>query len=444
MSSMKTCVVAAAAAVALLVPQLAHARAVHVSPAGNDDGAGTLALPFRTIQRGVDAAGAGDTVLVHAGTYRAEGFPLVDVARGGERGRPLTIAAAPGEAPLLLGTADYRYGLRIAPGVSNLVVAGLTLAGFEGDAIQLDCRRCGETPEHVRILLRDLEVSGSGTAIRVTSGRRVTVRDTWLHDNSEVGIDCAPGPCIDLTVRRVRIERHTGYDWSDGLAVESGRRIRVVDSVAGSNAGDGFDSKAGATTVLRSQALGNERDGIKLWRGGSALLDSIAAGNGLAGVVLVSGGAFTVAGSLVAGNGAAARAYGLEIGYGEATASTLAVFNTVLADNNGAALYVGGAVTIDREDHDLFWTGPLENAAVDLAGRAFELADVAGGAWAAATGLGLGTLAARPLFAGPDDYRLLAGSPGVDDGTGEGASAAAIDGVPRPRGAGVDIGPYER
>ena len=441
---MKVGLVTVAVAAALSPTAAADARTLHVSPAGDDAGPGTAALPFLTIQRGVDIARAGDTVLVHEGTYRAESFPLVDIDRGGARGRPLTVAAAPDETPLLAGTEEHRYGIRLAPGVSDVVIAGLAFAGFAGDAVQLDCRRCGEVPEHRRIVLRGLEVSGSGTAIRVTSGSKVTVRDSWLHDNSEVGIDCAPGPCVDLVVRGTRLERHTGYDWSDGLAVESGRRIRVVDSVARSNAGDGFDSKAPATGVLRSQAHDNARDGIKLWRGGSVLADSISAGNGLAGVVLVSGGTFTVGGSLVAGNGRVARAYGLEVGYGEREETACALFDTIFASNNGAALYIGPAVAVVREDHDLFWTGSPGNAAIDLAGRAFEQDDVASGAWAAATGLGAGTIAARPLFAGSDDYRLLEASPGVDGGTAAGASALALDRTRRPQGAGVDIGPYER
>ena len=109
------------------------------------------------------------------------------------------------------------------------------------------------------------------------------MRDSWLHDNLEVGIDCAPGRCVDLVVRGTRLERHTGYDWSDGLAVESGRRIRVVDSVARSNAGDGLDSKAPATVVLRCPARSTTRATGSSCRGGSVLADSISAGNAAGG-----------------------------------------------------------------------------------------------------------------------------------------------------------------
>lgn len=41
----------------------------HVDPNGSDAGSGSSGSPFRTIQRGVNAASAGDTVLVRDGTY---------------------------------------------------------------------------------------------------------------------------------------------------------------------------------------------------------------------------------------------------------------------------------------------------------------------------------------------------------------------------------------
>ena len=41
-----------------------------VSPSGNDSSTGTLANPFRTIQRAASQASTGDTVDIRGGTYR--------------------------------------------------------------------------------------------------------------------------------------------------------------------------------------------------------------------------------------------------------------------------------------------------------------------------------------------------------------------------------------
>jgi Right handed beta helix region/Protein of unknown function (DUF1565) len=59
-----------------------------------------------------------------------------------------------------------------------------------------------------------------------------------------------------------------------------------------------------------------------------------------------------------------------------------------------------------------------------------------------------GTVAAPPGFVhydpdGKGDYRLTADSPAIDRGTRMDAPAVDYDGVPRPQGQGVDIGPFE-
>ena len=48
------------------------AATFYVATSGNDTQPGTSALPFRTVQRGVDVAQPGDTILVAAGNYPEE------------------------------------------------------------------------------------------------------------------------------------------------------------------------------------------------------------------------------------------------------------------------------------------------------------------------------------------------------------------------------------
>jgi hypothetical protein len=67
-------------ALVVLAGNVAAADSFHVATSGNDGAAGTSGAPWRTIQRAADAAAAGDTITVHAGTYAGFG---VD-ARGTE------------------------------------------------------------------------------------------------------------------------------------------------------------------------------------------------------------------------------------------------------------------------------------------------------------------------------------------------------------------------
>ena len=75
-------------------------RAANASDDGEGTEAGTEARPFRSISRAAELAQPGDTVLVHAGTYRERIAP----ERGGEPGRNITYAAAPGETVCVKGS----------------------------------------------------------------------------------------------------------------------------------------------------------------------------------------------------------------------------------------------------------------------------------------------------------------------------------------------------
>ncbi len=98
--------------VALLLPMtLTAAETWHVATAGDDAAAGNAAGPFRTIQRAADAAGPGDTVLVHAGTYRETVRPK----RSGEPGRPITYKPVPGDSVVISG-ADPITGWSVDAG----------------------------------------------------------------------------------------------------------------------------------------------------------------------------------------------------------------------------------------------------------------------------------------------------------------------------------------
>jgi hypothetical protein len=73
---------------------------LHVAPSGSDRADGAPGTPFRTIQRAARAAMPGDTVLVHAGTYRE----WVRPPRGGVADdRRITFTAAPGEHVVITG-----------------------------------------------------------------------------------------------------------------------------------------------------------------------------------------------------------------------------------------------------------------------------------------------------------------------------------------------------
>ncbi len=83
----------------------AHATTYYIAVNGNDAAVGTQSHPFKTIQRGADAARAGDTVLVTPGIYYER---AINIRNGGTRAAPVTIRAAGG------GKSIIDHGLRVA------------------------------------------------------------------------------------------------------------------------------------------------------------------------------------------------------------------------------------------------------------------------------------------------------------------------------------------
>jgi hypothetical protein len=80
----------------------------YVAPTGNDANPGSLAYPWRTIQKAADTLVAGDTVYIRAGVYSERVVPQ----NSGSAGQPITYAAYPGEMTTIDGTGvivpDYQ------------------------------------------------------------------------------------------------------------------------------------------------------------------------------------------------------------------------------------------------------------------------------------------------------------------------------------------------
>ncbi len=85
----------------------AGAAEIHVAATGTDTNAGSAQEPLRTIQRAADLARPGDTITVHAGTYRER----VNPPRGGESDAKRITYENPDGSPLRVAT-DYHGKMR--------------------------------------------------------------------------------------------------------------------------------------------------------------------------------------------------------------------------------------------------------------------------------------------------------------------------------------------
>ena len=95
----------------------------HVAPNGKDTNPGTRARPWRTIQQAVSKLKPGQKALVRSGRYREN----VTIRRSGTARRPITIAAFPGEHPVI---ESREYPLEINS--SYVRIRGFIVQGARG------------------------------------------------------------------------------------------------------------------------------------------------------------------------------------------------------------------------------------------------------------------------------------------------------------------------
>jgi formylglycine-generating enzyme required for sulfatase activity len=141
----------------------------HVSKAGNDSNNGTIDSPYLTIQRGINSALAGDTVLVQPGTYDE----YLVTARTGSSGSQIRIASD--------GTGDViTRGVRFMANHQYVTVEGLV---FETTGTSTFASFVRVEPTAHNSTVRD-------SVFRSTP---LIIRSNWLFDHTDNSISSPSG-----------------------------------------------------------------------------------------------------------------------------------------------------------------------------------------------------------------------------------------------------------
>jgi parallel beta-helix repeat protein len=105
----------------------------YAATTGTDAGKGTPRRPFRSVQALVDSLRPGQTGCLLAGTYTED----VSIRRGGTRGRPVTLAGAPGGLAVVRGTFWVANGADYVT-VRNLALDGASASGAPSPQVNGD------------------------------------------------------------------------------------------------------------------------------------------------------------------------------------------------------------------------------------------------------------------------------------------------------------------
>lgn len=227
--------------------------------------------------------------------------------------------------------------------------------------------------------------------------------------------------------------------------------MKILNTIAEHNLGDGLDSKAENTYIHNCIVANNSCDGIKVWGDGSRIENCLIYGTGdgdatptpWTGLVIDQvekpNARFEVINTTVHEN-PQRQGYPMYVQNDNSTPISLVMRNCIVANGEGL-VYIGDSVKFTAE-HSIFYR-PGHELQVYATKRDYTAAQINAGE------LGTGNISKDPLFVSPawgkeGNYHLQSGSPAIDAGTSQTALATDLEGKPRPQGAGVDIGCYEQ
>lgn len=358
----------------------AHAQAPvwYVATTGSDQAAGTAAQPFRTLNYAMSRLSPGGTLRVRAGTYAED--VRWNLPSGTASAWVTIEAEMPAARPRLYPPSGTVHALHFQ-GQSYVRWSGWVI---DASRAQFD-----------------------GIKITQPETHHITVQDTEVHRAPGQGILTTDGAEF-LTFERLAVHDNGTTDFAHGLYISTGN-ARIEDCEVYRNSGWGIhlykeDSTTGVhdVVVTRNRVHDNARVGAR--------------GEG----ILVSSGPRNIATNNAVWN----HPYGIVVQYGVSDA--LIAHNTVVNGRDGGIVVGSDAIRTTVMNNIVVGPWPIQNGGQNsrVAGNIQSPTD--------------------PRFANAAtfDFRLVAGSPAIDQGVALSPSIT-VDIRNRPRVGRADIGAYE-
>jgi hypothetical protein len=370
-----------------------------------------------TIQAAIDAAAAGDTVLVAPGTYAPINF----------KGKALTVESGQGPAFTIIDGGSSAPGVVFAGGEGpGSVLRGFTVQHgrangsptYSGGGVQI---LGGASPLVTgNVITANSACGGNGIYV---SGGSPTIQGNWITGNSVYGC--------------------SGYVPGGGIDIGGSQSAQIIGNLIAGNStffGGGIHLNAASATIRGNVITANHAD----YDGG--------------GIALLNASAAVIVDNLIADNVAVGNGGGINSSVSSGT--TPAVIGNTLVHNQAsdgsaiwAGLYDSGLQIADNVV--VGYPGNVAAVTCDATYQqsppVFTANDVVAdqtaykGTCASETGTN-GNISVDPLLraAASGDDRLATGSPAIDQGVARSElTATDLDGNPRVVGGRVDMGAYE-
>jgi len=260
----------------------ACSRAASVS--GSDSHPGTVARPFRTVERLAERLRPGQVGCLLGGTFEED----VSLHHGGASGRPITLMSAPGRRASVVGSFD------VGPDANNVVIKNLRLVGkgnspqvngdrvtFRGNEITNDhtgiCFLLGAGFEEGYGLAQDIVIDhnrihdcgrlpagGHDHGIYVEGTENVRITNNVIYDNADYAVHLYPNAQHTYIARNI-------MDGNGGGVIFAGEK----------SGGEYKNAYASSDNVVRNNVISNSREfhNIESWWGGPVGTGNVATRN---------------------------------------------------------------------------------------------------------------------------------------------------------------------
>jgi hypothetical protein len=467
----------------------AYAATYHVSPTGSDtnvlnDGT-TPQKAFQTIQKAIDKAVSGDTILVMNGTYRPSVGASVASFTSTKSG--ITLKAYPGHSPKLSALkADKSWSLISIASANNITIEGLELVGDVANITKTEAQNLKNqykdqarkqdytkdpscAPTNSCITWGNYAyINTSGIDIKRASGtsavpHHIVIRNNVIHDLPGAGVGAVSGDYMTVENNKVYNTSSRGFFASSAISLfhltnsdSSTDTVSYKNFVRNNTVYNAKSEIGWADQELKlenaatnpSKPIANylsdgngiiiddnmhEQDTKVKYLGRTLVVNNVSYKNGGAGINVFSSRFVDVINNTTYSNGLQQN------GKYYADGTTSLERYAELSVNKGDDYYVYNNITKSSS------FGNTAFGVVNATNVRFNW-NIFNGTVSATLPSPNNNLTTDPKFTDPatSKFTLQIGSPGIDSGTSTKAPTKDILGNSRPKGLGYDRGAYEQ